>query len=266
MLKAGRNLKALYPKLLHVTYLAHVVNLVAEEVRGHYPEVDQLVRAMKAVFRKSPTRIQKFGKMFPGLPLPPRPVLTRWGTWLEAVEYYAQNFNSVKAVIESIDPNEAKCVEQAQKLLKDNAVRRDLCFISSSFTFLRITLQDLQADGLSIAQTLELIGFAKDKLEQLKGDTAKAVSAKFGSTLTKNKDLREIEVISRILDGEEAEIEGLLETFDPARISSFKYAPLTTVPTERSFSVHKFLLSDRRRRLTADNLEMEVVVHFEMLE
>jgi hypothetical protein len=36
MLKAGKNLKALYPQLLHVTCLAHALNLVAEEVRGHF--------------------------------------------------------------------------------------------------------------------------------------------------------------------------------------------------------------------------------------
>jgi hypothetical protein len=28
----------------------------------------------------------------PGIPLPPQPVLTRWGTWLDAAMYYADNF------------------------------------------------------------------------------------------------------------------------------------------------------------------------------
>ncbi|KAJ4446553.1 hypothetical protein ANN_13250 [Periplaneta americana] len=31
----------------------------------------------------------------PGIPLPPQPVLTRWGTWLDAVNYYAEHYGKI---------------------------------------------------------------------------------------------------------------------------------------------------------------------------
>jgi hypothetical protein len=38
--------------------------------------------------------------MLPGLPLPPKPVITRWGIWIEAVIFNANNYESIKSVIE----------------------------------------------------------------------------------------------------------------------------------------------------------------------
>jgi hypothetical protein len=43
MIKAAKALQLLYPKMTHVTYLAHALHRVAEEVRGSYPEVDKLI-------------------------------------------------------------------------------------------------------------------------------------------------------------------------------------------------------------------------------
>lgn len=38
MVKAGKNIKALYSKMEHVTCLAHGLHRVAEEVRRHFPK------------------------------------------------------------------------------------------------------------------------------------------------------------------------------------------------------------------------------------
>jgi len=37
--------------------------------------------------------------MAPDIPLPPRPVLTRWGTWLNASMYYCDHFQLIKEII-----------------------------------------------------------------------------------------------------------------------------------------------------------------------
>jgi len=39
----------------------------------------------------------------PDVPLPPEPVITRWGTWLNATMFYADNFETFKNVIENLD-------------------------------------------------------------------------------------------------------------------------------------------------------------------
>jgi hypothetical protein len=42
MIKAAKPLQLVYPKMIHVTCLAHALHSVAEEVHGSYPEDDEL--------------------------------------------------------------------------------------------------------------------------------------------------------------------------------------------------------------------------------
>ena len=65
----------------HVTCVCHGLSRVAEEIRDRFPDVDQLIAQTKKVFLKAPSRVVRYREMC-GLPLPPEPVLTRWGTWL----------------------------------------------------------------------------------------------------------------------------------------------------------------------------------------
>lgn len=91
-------LKTLYPKLIHVTCFAHGFHRIAEEIRDEFSEVDAFISNMKKAFLKCPQRIQIFREVAPNLPIAPAPVLTRWGTWLQAVEYYVANFSQIKRV------------------------------------------------------------------------------------------------------------------------------------------------------------------------
>ena len=45
-------------------------------------------------------------------------------------------------------------------------------------------------------------------------------------------------------------------------LSSFKFAPITSVDVERSFSKYKTLLSDKRYSFTESNFEMHLVVNY----
>ncbi|KAE9522767.1 hypothetical protein AGLY_016808 [Aphis glycines] len=87
MCKAGNVLNAFFPKLIHVTCLAHSFHRVAETIRSSYPDVDQLIATVMKIFLKAPSRVLKFKELYPDLNLPPEPILTRWGTWLEAALY-----------------------------------------------------------------------------------------------------------------------------------------------------------------------------------
>jgi len=75
MVKAGKNIKALYSKMEHVTCLAHGLHRVAEEVRAHFPKVDALISNVKKIFLKAPFRVIKFKCIGPTIPLPPQPRL-----------------------------------------------------------------------------------------------------------------------------------------------------------------------------------------------
>lgn len=98
MLKCGRDLKIFYPDLIHFTCLAHGLNLVCETVRNNFENVDGLISNVKKIFIKAPLRVQHYKNVLPDVPLPPEPVLTRWGTWIEAAIFYANNFDEIRSV------------------------------------------------------------------------------------------------------------------------------------------------------------------------
>lgn len=85
-----------YNKLFQLECLAYRLHCVAEKVHEVYAFVDRLVSAMNKVFQKCPLRQEIFNINAPLLPLPPKPVITRWRIWLKAVFYYNENFDEVE--------------------------------------------------------------------------------------------------------------------------------------------------------------------------
>uniref|UniRef100_A0A4P6D7Y3 DUF659 domain-containing protein n=2 Tax=Rhodnius prolixus TaxID=13249 RepID=A0A4P6D7Y3_RHOPR len=88
MVKAGQSIQVFYPKIIHVTCIAHDLHRVAETIRSLFSDVDSLISSVKKVFLKAPIRIKMLKDLYPDLCLPPEPILTRWGTWLETAQYY----------------------------------------------------------------------------------------------------------------------------------------------------------------------------------
>jgi hypothetical protein len=114
MIKSAKALQLLYPKMLHVTCLAHALHRVAEEVRGSCPEVDILIANGKKIFIKSPLRVQKFKEESSILPLPPQPILTSWGTWLDAANYYCTNYSQIEKIFNKFDRKDLSSIKSVQ--------------------------------------------------------------------------------------------------------------------------------------------------------
>ncbi|XP_077525696.1 uncharacterized protein LOC144137628 [Haemaphysalis longicornis] len=146
MYKAAHLLKAFYPQMLHVTCLAHALHRVCEELRKHFTDVNELIGSAKAVFLKAPSRVRVFKEMLPDVPLPPEPVVTRWGTWLEAVEYYNCYFSDIKAVINGLPTDESVAVTKAQAVLSVNSLPGDLAYLCANFTLLADISKNLKLE------------------------------------------------------------------------------------------------------------------------
>lgn len=93
--KAGNTIIVLYPKLIHVTSLAHKLHRVAEQVCVHYPKIDKLVSSVNQNFFKAPSQILLFKTMNPGISLPPELILTHWESLIEAMSYYTKYFRQI---------------------------------------------------------------------------------------------------------------------------------------------------------------------------
>ena len=83
MVKAGKNLKDIYQCLIHITCLVHALHRVCEEIRAMCSKLNKLITTVKQIYRKSPKRLAAWKAAYPKVPPPPKPVLTRWGTWVE---------------------------------------------------------------------------------------------------------------------------------------------------------------------------------------
>jgi hypothetical protein len=94
MIKAGGALQIFYSNIIHIPCVAYGLNRVAEKVRDIFPGINKLVSNGKNFFLKAPHRITAY-KNFMDCHFSPEPIITRWGTWLEAALFYSENNNLI---------------------------------------------------------------------------------------------------------------------------------------------------------------------------
>lgn len=258
MVKAADALKVLYIKMIHVTCLAHGVNRLAECIRFQFKNVDSLVSKVKKIFLKAPSRISKFKELYPEMPLPPEPVLTRWGTWLTAVEYYAKYFNEIKAIISQLDDDSASILA-SKELLVDETLGNDLVYIKSNYCFLSHKIQALENPSTSLNQNLKIIEEIENKVSEAEGPVADMTKQKLKFVLDKNKGFNTLKKINKILCGR---FEGNIDmAYTITELSMFKYAPITSCDVERSFSRYKAIFRPNRQSFNFDHLKKHVIVN-----
>lgn len=260
MIKAASVLKVLFPKMIHITCMAHGIHRVAETIRIEFPKVHQLISNVKKVFTKSPKRIQAFKELFEGIPLPPKPIITRWGTWVEAALYYAQYFNEVSNVINLLD-KDAASIKITKQLLKEPNLREELIYISANFHHLPAFIKILEASEIQLNTALDAIKTLEVNLQNNAGDAAKRILEKFMHVLEKNPGYKTMCIIGNLLKGKEASLEEIEEELSIEDVSNFKFAPITSCEVERSFSRYKSLFRDNRKHFTVENLRMTFITH-----
>ncbi|KAJ4447668.1 hypothetical protein ANN_09675, partial [Periplaneta americana] len=58
----------------------------------------------------SPCCMQCYKKLLLDVPLPSQSVITRWGTWIKAVNFFNKHFEAVKLVVETFSSESASAV------------------------------------------------------------------------------------------------------------------------------------------------------------
>ena len=89
---AGKTLKELYPSLIHVTCVAHLLHNCAMRVRARFKNIDEI----KATIKNKDCK-KDFHDA--GLPSSPDPVITRWATWLGVALCYSENLPAVHTIV-----------------------------------------------------------------------------------------------------------------------------------------------------------------------
>ncbi|KAL4089734.1 hypothetical protein QTP88_024706 [Uroleucon formosanum] len=262
MVKAGSVLKSFYTRMVHTTCVAHGIHRVAEEIRGQFDEVDNLISNVKKIFRKAPSRILLFKTEAPGIKLPPEPIITRWGTWLDAAIYYCENFETNVRIIHLLDENDAVSIQKAKLCISQPNLQCNLAFSKSNFEVLTVAIKQLQTQYVPLTDSIKLIEDIESKLCNLHGPYGIAVSKKLDQVLIKNKGLNSLKQICKIITGGESmDLRSIAEYLTCNDLSFFN-APITSVDVERSFSAYKCFLADNRRAFQFENSHVPEIAFF----
>jgi hypothetical protein len=96
MLKAYSDcLSVLYPNVVHITCLAHIMNLVGEAFRKPFTALNEFIRTFSAVFFRAGARKRRYLDYLVSCNMKPLmcpdPCGTRWGSWFYALMYHCQH-------------------------------------------------------------------------------------------------------------------------------------------------------------------------------
>ena len=215
-------LKLLYPRLFHVTCMAHLLHNCAEKVRSHFADVDNLIAHVKAATIKNKNRRQKFSK----IGSPPQPVLTRWGTWLNAAEYYAKNLQEVRDIVNSFD-GQGILVSRAKAAVNDCNIAESLVKIQRDYQELPKLIKQMESSKYTLLEA-----HADISAVDLKQDCV-GIGAYLKKRMLKNKDVKAIVSLQK-------------EGVSPALYAELQCCQPTSASVERSFSMlGKLLRKDR---------------------
>lgn len=223
MILAMQLTKEKFTQMYHITCLAHTLHRVCEKIRSMNLLADSFISKMKKVLTNSPKRRRQF-KEICRIALPKSPVITRWGTWLEAAFYYCENSDVICGFINRLEAKTDSIVE-LKELLYNSNLRIQISRLLK-FKILTQNIKEIQNQSLTVRNQMNII-------EKLQKSLSGFCLTKLNNCISKNPDL-----------------DSFLNDLSPEEF----HAPLTTVDVERSFSVYNSLLAERRIIFSYENL------------
>lgn len=99
----------------------------------------------------------------------------------------------------------------------------------------------------------------ENKIQEIKNERGRIVQLKLKNVLEKNTGFNTICNVSKILEGTDLSRTSLPDdlSFDMAFM---RYAPITSVDVERSFSAFKNLMTDNRQSFLFENIKRALVI------
>lgn len=156
------------------------------------------------------------------MPLPPEPIVTRWGSWLRACTYLCDNFDAVRSVVETFKDTDAEAIRVAKKIFSLPSVQRELAFIKNNFSNIADTTKKLEAQGTELKDNLEMMKTVENNLSAMR---KREFHNKFVSVMHRNPGFETLKKICEILyDGTNVHDE-FIENLSPKELCSFKYCP-----------------------------------------
>jgi hypothetical protein len=261
MRSAGKTIHQLYPHYIHITCMAHLINRVVESIRCESKLANDLISSMKRLFTKCPQRIKIYKELAPDLQLPPKPIITRWGTWLEAAVFYAKNFETIEKIVEKLKDDDSSYVEKCKDMVKKAELKAELTFILTNYEFIVKLTNDIQKNGIKLNESIEIINEFELKIDQAKTGIGNKIIEKKDKIIEKNIGYGKIKKINNIISYSKTE-EEIQKLYTLEQLSCFKFIPITSCEVERTFSRLKLILNDKRKSMEFENLRNLLIISY----
>uniref|UniRef100_H3A950 DUF659 domain-containing protein n=1 Tax=Latimeria chalumnae TaxID=7897 RepID=H3A950_LATCH len=230
-------LKVSFPNVLHITCMAHIMNLVGESFWKPVKQLNDLMLHFSHMFYMAGSRKRRYlhfmhsklqgtGKQ---ATMAPKPVSTRWNSWYRAVQYHQQHFDFYQEFIEQeimhCGKSAPNSVQSLNTILSDDtgriSLRVQINLVSAKCEIIVNTLDFFQSDTpvtLKAYDRLEELAIhfccngAKDMNMTTKLDIVKTCSSAYEDAGGK---------LEKYLSGAQPGITFLKEIriFNPARVS-----------------------------------------------
>ena len=178
--------------------------------------------------------------------MPPKPIITRWGTWIDAAVYYCDHFAEVKSIVDSFDSDDAESIAASQKLFANMHVKSDLAFIKSHFASIVTAIVKLETKGLTINESIEIVELIRAELGSL---NRKEFGLKLEKVFLRNPGYKQIVEIRNVIYQNAYSEDEYVHILSPNELTMLKYAPLTSTDVERSFSEYGNVFTDQRKTI-----------------
>jgi len=127
-----------------------------------------------------------------------------------------------------------------------------MAYICANFNCLAKAIKKLETEDMLLLNSLDLVESVLNELQKSKGKPSKLALVKLKSVLDKNEGYTKIKLINDVLNG--VSRTQLELNLSPSEVASFRFSPITNCDVERSFSLYKSVLGDRRLSFEENNL------------
>jgi len=141
------------------------------------------------------------------------------------------------------------------KIIGEPNLGPNLTYIQSNCICLPVNINKLESSGLTLFESFEVVNNTRETLKMANGKVGKEIYDKFQNVIEKNEGFKTLVQISKIHSGEVDSKRGIEEDLKVEDLAFFKYAPITSVDVERSFSSYKNLLIDNRRSFKFEKIK-----------
>jgi exonuclease VII small subunit len=149
------------------------------------------------------------------------------------------------------------------KVLKDTKIKSDLLYIKSNFKIIETTITQLKSVGMSLSESMNIFEKARMQVESGQGAVAEIIKLKLKNVLNRNPGYSTIYSLYKNFSGEYVEMPPNISVTAATKL---KCLPVTSCDVERSFSLYKSILTEKRHSLTPDNIEKLLICYSQSKE